>query len=467
MITIVFSLLLLAFFCWITKARQTAALASVFLLFSLMTRVIGLCYVDVVGPLYSDQLETFIGGSPSMPLFAVSVLAFLVPLAYAFRLSALKKRVAVAGRQLLYNPLAVLNVVFALLIIFVATAYCDMLMRGPIPLLSGIDRLEYNSNFAGSLHAILNSHGFMIAFLLGLVFAYPRIFGKDFRVSAVVLYILIIVYFALTGNRFSAFYVFTSFFVIPIAAVRLSTETNRLAPPPHNRAKLVAFIVSPKAIYLALVSGGLLLLALLVNSVVYVRLYDDPTNLFIQRTLVQPIELWWMTWAGLQDISEESVGTAWHELFVSPIDATRNTSVRLLMINALGYDRALELAVLGTQFAGGYPEIFFELLGPWLATPTALVFGIVTVLLLRLVVVSTFHGRLGTAILALYVYYGFTLLYIGGMLNFLIAWTYWVKCAALFVVYLAERGCNANHLPRSLRHLKLPFCTASYGPVLK
>lgn len=440
MISILFALLPLGVFWWMTRERKAAVLAGVFLLFSLITRVIALLYVDLAGPLYSDQLETFIGGGPSMPLFAGAVLVFLLPLAFFFRRRAVLKVMKPSSHpRALYNPTLLLNGVFVALAIFVAAAYIDMVFRGPIPLLTGMDRLEYNKDYAGPLHDILNDNGFLIAFLLGLTFVYPRVHGHDFKTGALVLYGVIMVYFALTGNRFSAFYAFTSFFIIPLATLPLLASVGRLKPPPRKRSDVIRFLLSPLARYLVGFGALLFLVALLLNSVVNVRAYDDPANLFFQRILVQPIELWWASWAELQNYSDTSFTTAWYELFINPLDASRNTSVRLLMINSLGYERAAELAEFGTQFAGGYPEIFFELLGVWRALPVALIFGIATVLLLRLAVVSTALGRIGTAALAIYVFYGFTLLYIGGMLNFLITWTYWVKCATLLVVYLIER----------------------------
>jgi hypothetical protein len=461
MISILFALLPLGVFWWMTRKRKAAILAGVFLLFSLMTRVVALLYVDLAGPLYSDQLETFIGGGPSMPLFAGSVLAFLMPLAFFFRRTAMVKKLSVSRPRTLYNPAHVLNAVFAVLVIFVVGAYLDMLFRGSIPLLTGMDRLEYNKDYAGPLHDILNDNGFLLAFMLGLTFAYPRVHGRDFKTGPLVLYIMIMVYFALTGNRFSAFYAFTSFFVIPLATLPLLASTGQLKPPPRKRSDLIRFAISPLARYLAAFAGALFLVTLLINSVVNVRAYDDPANLFFQRILVQPIELWWASWSELQKYTDTSFTTAWYELFINPLDASRNTSVRLLMINSLGYERAAELAEFGTQFAGGYPEIFFELLGVWRALPVALVFGIVSVLLLRLVVVSAALGRIGTSVFAIYVFYGFTLLYIGGMLNFLIVWTYWVKCAILVVVYLIER----QHVgPTRTRRARVAIPTSS-GPL--
>lgn len=441
MTTLLFAALVLSLALWMLKARRWAVIAAVFILFSLLTRTIALIYVDLAGPVYSDQLEFYVGGGASMPLFAGGVLAFMLPLVVLFRPGAMRSRLGdVAGPgKPLYDAVRLTGLIQAWLVLFLAATYIDMLIRGPVPLLVGMDRLEYNNGIAGPLHGALNDHGFAIAFLTGLCFAVPRLAGGDFRGSAFVLYLAVLVYHALTGNRFSAFYAFTAFFVIPLGAVAAAEAARRLPPVPADRSGFIAFLVSPAARVLVAGLGALALIALLINSVVNVRAYEDPAELFFQRTIVQPIELWWATYEELDTQLPSSLDAAWDALFVNPIDPTRNTSVRLLMINSLGFDRALELADLGTQFAGGYPEILFELVGPWLALPAALVFGIVSAWLLRLMVTATVKGRIGTAICATYVFYGFTLLYIGGMLNFLLAQTYWIKCAALLVVVLLER----------------------------
>ena len=437
MISFAWALIVAAVAWWLLRKRTGASLAAFIVLFSLLTRVIALLYVDVAGPMRSDQLEFEIGGDASMPLFAGSVLAFLLPLAWVFRPAAMRNALAAKGRPL-YDAGALTSFVFYALCVFAIAVYAQML-AGPIPLLQGIDRLEYDNDIAGRLHNFLKDNNFLIAFLLGLTMVQPRLAGGDLRPGAIGLLVAFMIYFALTGNRFSAFFAFASFFVIPLSALLFRRHYGTLAPPPRRRHALVRFVVSPLARSLLTVVAGLAVLALLINSVVNVRGYDDPANLFFQRIFVQPIELWWATWADMQAYGDNSFDSAWYELFVNPIDASRNTSVRMLMINSLGYERALELADQGNQFAGGYPEVLFELLGPWRALPAALVFGVITALLLRLVVVSVCHGRIATATVGLYVFFGFTLLYIGGMLNFLIVWTYWVKCAALLVVWLIER----------------------------
>jgi hypothetical protein len=91
------------------------------------------------------------------------------------------------------------------------------------------------------------------------------------------------------------------------------------------------------------------------------------------------------------------------------------------------------------QLAGGFPEIFFELFGPYLAWPFLLGAGCIAAALTAYVVKGTLLGNYASAFLALYVLYGFYVMYIGGMLNFVMPWTYWIKITAFAAVLFAER----------------------------
>ena len=118
-------------------------------------------------------------------------------------------------------------------------------------------------------------------------------------------------------------------------------------------------------------------------------------------------------------------------LFEEPLAADRNTSIQYLMFATIGEPRTSGHILRGFQFAGGFPEIFFELFGPYFAWPFLLATGGIAAGLSALTVKGIVRGRYASAFLSLYVLYGFYVLYIGGMLNFVMPLTYWVKIAAL------------------------------------
>jgi Family of unknown function (DUF6418) len=435
----------------LVRYRTAAALAATFLLFSLVTRTLSLVYVDLAGPFFSYQLGQVVGGAPSMPLFATTVLLLMATLAIFFRPTVLAQ-VRIPPRPAGRRPDVSGNVLFALSAAFVVSLYGDMFGRGVVPLLSGMDRLEYNATIAGPLHEWLAEMGFLLAGTLGAGFCMPRLQGRDFRFRFLALYLLVLIYFALTGNRFSALYSFTSFFLLPLAAVPAMASVG-LLPLKPSRALWRRLLYSKNALFMVVGFGTLGIVILLLHSVTNVRGYDNPVEQLMERALIQPVELWWVTWDNLDRYSSGSFDEAWTDLFTKPLDPTRNTSMQMLMLRNLGQDRTQELLDMGQQYTGGYPEVLFELLGPWLALPAAVVFSIPTAHLLRMSVLAVCERRLLTAFMAMYVFYGFSLLFIGGMLNFLVPWTFWAKVLVLFLVYIVERRLHlmGKRLPQPVR----------------
>jgi hypothetical protein len=94
----------------------------------------------------------------------------------------------------------------------------------------------------------------------------------------------------------------------------------------------------------------------------------------------------------------------------------------------------------GQDYAGGYPEILIELGGFWTAIGLIIAISIVNAALYLLVVDGVARGYFLTAIMATYVGYGVSGVYLGGMLNFILAASYWMKFAALVFVFVLDRG---------------------------
>jgi hypothetical protein len=135
---------------------------------------------------------------------------------------------------------------------------------------------------------------------------------------------------------------------------------------------------------------------------------------------------------------------------INPARPEGNTTIYYLMERELGFFRAEELIDAGQQYAGGYPEIFFLLLGSWFAIPAMIFFGLLTVLTLYFAVRSFAQGRPLTCVMALYVFYGFSLCYIGGMLNFIIAPTFPIKIMLMWTAWMMEKYFIARE-PMSVR----------------
>ena len=134
-------------------------------------------------------------------------------------------------------------------------------------------------------------------------------------------------------------------------------------------------------------------------------------------------------------------------LFQMPLDAGRNTTPQYLMLQSIGEPRTYEHISGGAQFAGGFPEIYFELFGPFYAWPFIFGAGYIAAGLTALIVKGVIQGRYASAFLAFYVLYGFYVMYIGGMLNFVTTPTYWLKIGALVAALALESSLARIGMP--------------------
>ena len=201
--------------------------------------------------------------------------------------------------------------------------------------------------------------------------------------------------------------------------------------------------------------GAIVVLAAVVSSVgIYnnlanVRQFqgDEIASQFWERLLVQPSELGWISYERVFSLGQWQPDRAYDFLFQAPLDASRNTTPQFLMLETIGEPRTYEHISGGFQFAGGFPEIFFELFGPLYAWPFILGAGYIAAGLTAVVVKGVIQGRYASAFLALYVMFGFYVMYIGGMLNFILPPMYWIKVAALAAALLLEARLARVALP--------------------
>jgi len=427
---VVFSFLMLRY-------STAAMISATYILVVILSRLVSTAYIDVAGPVYAVELNREIGGlDSSMPIITAFVILFMATLWFVFRRSKIKKLL----RQKYYTFSSyqefMLKGMLVFYTVYVVAIYADLLMRGNIPLFNQLERYEYGA-IAGSLYHITIFHGFLLAAGIGFGFVYPRLHGRQFDFRFLFILLLFFIYFVLTGHRFAVFFGYVSFFLLVFSPFLMMKQAGVL-PSIHTGESILSQLIKSK--YSISVLGLVFVMvisAVLFNSMVNVRAYDFPLEMLIQRVLIQPAELWWDSWNRIFHQGEFTPNLAWHFMFDEPFDAERNTGIQYLMIKSLGIEEAERILIQGAQYAGGYPEILIELLG-WGAVPFAFMFAIVTALLIRKVNLFVYQGQILSAILCVYVYYGFTLLYIGGMLNFLTVIIFWLKVLALILVSITE-----------------------------
>jgi len=427
----------LAAIAWLAKVCTPALMASALILFGLTYRTFDIGYLDIAGPIYSIQLEKFVGGNGGALFFVASVLCFVIPAAILFRPAILTKGIASPLPDHSYIRAASRVGLFAI-VAFLALLYGNMLRVGIIPLFTGMDRNEY-AEIAGILHRGAYGLGFLPAAFIGILTVTPRLQGRAFHIPSILLFLALLAYWALTGSRFSAFLLAICFYMIPFAGVVALRKKGSLAPIRQNDPWMA--LLSPKVILpIFAILATIAFVGLLINSYYEVRNYADPMFEIFQRVFVQPVEIFGARWNLVQTGRLDQINyPAIHEVLLYPEDAAGNTTMRYLMIQEIGYFRAMELIDFGTQYAGGYPEIFFELFGTTWAIPLMLLIGTMTCFLARMVVRNVMRGYFLSALLAVYVGFAFSLVYVGGMLNSLIAPSLAAKAFALLIVNMIEK----------------------------
>lgn len=433
-----FSLLACILIAMMVRSRPYIVFVGFFILFGLLYRIVDIVRLDAVGPVYAIEFERYIGGNGSAPVFIACCLAFILPFWFLFSEQRLTEKLSSIRRLEPYHELAS-NWSFYGILVLLVVLYLDMLRIGVIPLFADIDRLAYEK-IAGILNSPAYEFNFLISTICGIFTFLPRLFGSKLDLRFVALLIAIMAYWALTGHRFSAFFVSLSFFFMPYGGIIALTRAGLLAP--RSSQSVWDSLLSTKFLLpIFLTFGSVAVTGLLVNSYYDVRDYSDPLFMIEQRILVQPVQIWASTWDSIRFGHADDINwSVIDSVLINPANPNGNTSIEYLMERELGYFRANELLEAGQQYAGGYPEIFFLMFGIWFGIPLILLFGFMAAFSLFLAVRSFVFGLPVTAILATYVFYGFSLCFIGGMINFVIAPTFLIKISALVIGWQVERS---------------------------
>lgn len=424
-------------------------MVAFFVLFSLAWRLLSVLYIDLAGPLFSEQLERDIGsGSAALPLAASQGLV-IAALMYSFR----DKRLAELTKgarlvDILPSARPTLSDLACWIIgFFAVTLWVELLVRGPIPLLTAMERYDYSAQYGGPLHHRLIEWGPMLAFQLGIFFAAPSSRGREFDLRFAVLFGIFILYLFVVGHRFSSFFSYSSFFILPVGAVLLANTTLAF-----DYAKVFRAIRLPAVVVSALILGAL------IYSYAIVRGFGGDQLLFklSQRIFVQQGEMWWMTYERVFLRADWSTDQTLYKLFVGPFDPNRNSTMQWLMELALPLDRAHFILGKGSAYTGGWPEVLFELGGPVeglaLVALSAMLFSEFMFLLARCIV----QERYVTCFFLTPVLYAFSLYIVTGMVNSFIQVTFFVKLAIAVLVFAAEEKWRLSLSRRVIFYGSLP-----------
>ncbi len=431
---------------YIAAFRPTIAIAFLFILITLLWRTAATAYIDLAGPVLSSQLLRNIGPGMATVPQTIAYLLTLLPFFFFFN----PGRVATWSRAPEFGVggtrwVTLTDVILIMSALFLIALYTDLARRGVVPLFEKMERFVYTGQYAGPFHRFLIRYGDLLVGFWGVMFAARKLREDRLDFRFVALLVIAFIYLFLTGNRFSALYSFGTFFIAPYAAVVAVSATSGPFRRPFEWLTRIFSRREIGAVVVVLVVALAVSAVGIYNNLVNVRA-DDPVSpevRFKERVLIQPSEIGWVSYRRVFIEGHSNPGAAANLLFVNPIDPARNTTIQYLMSETIGEPRTNLHLSSGLQFAGGFPEIFFELFGPYLAWPFLLAAGWMTAALTATFIRAVVEGHYLTSFFAAYVLYGFQIMYIGGMLNFVQPWTFWLKLCALLLAVVIERSLNA------------------------
>jgi len=434
----------------IAAYRPVILIGFFFILVTLIWRTAATMFIDLAGPVLSSQTDRYVGPGLATPLHVLAYLVTLAPFFFLLRPAVVQHWLHDVDRERAAPGMITLSgITVVVSLIFLGYLYFDLIRIGSIPLFARLERFVYTAQYAGAAHRWFALYGNFVTFWWGVMFAAERLRNRRIDIRYLLLLGILMLYMFLTGNRFSAFYSFGSFFLIPLAAaIAVDLRDNRSAVPfswigkTFRRRDLIAF-------------GAVLVLATTIsavsiyNNLANVRQFqgDEIASQFWERLLVQPSELGWISYERVFIFGQWQPDRVFDFLFQAPLDASKNTTPQFLMLETIGEPRTYEHISSGFQFAGGFPEIFFELFGPFYAWPFIFGAAYIAAGLTAVIIKGVIQGRYASAFLSLYVLFGFYVMYIGGMLNFIMTPVYWIKIAALAIALLMEARLARAGLP--------------------
>jgi hypothetical protein len=419
----------------ISLRRPGLGLMLFFVFFAFVWRLCSALYIDVLGPLFSEQLEREIGPGISAVPLALAQGMVIMALLWSLRPSRLEA-LFVKGAPEPFDRasgggIELSSAAFWIATLFVAALWLELL-DGPIPLFVGMERFDYARQFGGPLNHLLLEWGPMLAFQLGVFLVAPTFHGRPFDRRFAALFVCLILYLFLLGHRFSSLYAYTSFLVIPVGVALL------------DRCGYAQRTLFSGALLRKVSIAGVILCCLIVAAIAYsyvvvrgfegAQLYEKLS----QRVLVQQGEMWWITYERLFLRDDWNGAHAAYKLFIDPYDPSRNSTMQLLMESALPLPRAHVILDAGSAYTGGWPEVCFELGGPLggfvLVAISALVFAEFMFLLARCIV----EGRFATCLFLTPVLYALLINLVSGMVNSFIQLAFAFKIVTALLVYTAE-----------------------------
>jgi hypothetical protein len=340
--------------------RRSPMLVGILLLviFTATWRMLSALFLDFGGSKYSWELHadiTATGGwfaGASLLVYVIGYLAY----GSAFSASRLEQwratQAAHRGHVTRINGISIVLVIGGLLAVAVVALYGELFLMGigRLPILSGMPRWQYAREVAGPVFRLFGTVLSPLSWAVGFA-VYSAASAGDLRTARGLsgLFVLILVYLVLIGNKFTTPFYQVCFFLMP-ASVLLLGEGGRLAIS-FRRLRTVLAAATPVV----------LLLTAATYKVFMVDRGYTPQYLLAflrQRVLIAPSQLSAGAFERVVLLGDWSPLEAVRLAVLDPV-MPGNPSVGFLMFRELGpVVRSLEVG-----FTDAFPGIVFELFG--------------------------------------------------------------------------------------------------------
>jgi len=354
-----------------------------FILFFQLWSVIS-CYYNDFG-FYNTELLQYTHPSYATTLLVIFYVIFNLGVRFGLSLE-IKSLIPIEYR--LFNNISLANFAYISAFLLSTIILFDLLLNltySSTFISSRFDRvlLIENANYLASL---LNSYGFILAFILGYLRPIKRgLFSNDFFLA------ILIVHFFYMGHKFSSPLLLLCCYFAPILS-RIIFVNNL-----HSLFTLRSFFY----FLIPLLIFGLITIHHYLESTIDM---DDFYNVFFNRIFGFQGHVWW---AVNQDnfIIDTSHWVAEINGIISPsVLSADSFGMKYLMISILGYDFANVLFDRGYLYTMGYPAILLVSFPLLLSLFFQFFFGIFTFFIINYIYLAINHNHLVRSLVALLVY---------------------------------------------------------------
>ena len=410
------------------KKNSIHFISSLFPIYSFISIYISTLYIDL-NRVYSGELSKYIGGETYS---AFTLLLYLILFIFSSKLVFTKKRKNkiiyfyqknINKKYLLYGY-SLYTIIAYIVFIYLIIIFLHMLTT-KLPIISGIDRVEYYRNHASFLYIILIKLLNILGILLGILYVYSQKNRHMKKIIKYSFYLFLIILF-LAGNKFSTPLRFILFYLFPIGILYINFNSFKNIPI----KKVIMFFLGIFIFififlqYISMFFGDRLL-----------------SDYLIDRLMIAQGQLWWdyynqyfyFNW------SIDNLYHAFENTFINPLyDFQGNKFLLYLMEQTIDKQQLLNRMENGYLYTGAYPAFVVILLSPIGSIIFHFILSLLYSLILYYFYIFLVKRMLFTAIMI--AYFQVSILFIFVTSDFGHLYTYILKILLIIIAFIIDKS---------------------------